>query len=621
MTEILSLFEMITFPAILGMWILFCVIGISCLIYLFLMKRKLPVVNITEKFSWLNRLILIVIIFILATTLVIAVSAPPNNYDSLTYHMARVAHWIQQQSIKYYPTAIERQNYAQPLTEYMILHLQILTRSDLYANLVQWSGYLIAILIAMEIGRLLNASLTGQLLGALFTATLPMAILQSSSTQTDLMTGVFCLIFVYYLIQVVQSIDWSMILLGGISLGLAILTKGTAYIFGAALGLMLGGVGLIKANKSDRLPLIKGFIVLILIALIMNAGIYYRNSQLYSHPIFTETDRITNDRITIGVLYANVIRNGAIQIAVPFPAINKNITSIVSNHLGDAVSDPDSTFIGSSFQVLYRINEDEAGSLFHFVIFLIVLAVILWQRRHLDGDHLYYGAGIFLSFILYSLAFKWQPWGSRLLLPVYLFAAPWVGSVLDRIQISKVFLWLVVIGFSFSSIPFLTLNETRPLVPIFKKNSPLRSNHIRRFFSDRPEMYEEYKEIISPLYMDRSVIRTDRQIQYFTSISSSYEDYKIVMDEINQLDIDVVGLHLGDNDLEYPIWVMSNRHTEPGIPIFRHVGIDGVSKSLDTGDEENPRYVLSTRMEGDESINGVDYSIVIDTPTIDLLER
>lgn len=44
----------------------------------------------------------------------IAVIAPPTNEDSMSYHMARVRHWIQQQSVAHYPTHITRQLFSDP---------------------------------------------------------------------------------------------------------------------------------------------------------------------------------------------------------------------------------------------------------------------------------------------------------------------------------------------------------------------------------------------------------------------------------------------------------------------------------------------------------------------------
>ncbi len=132
-------------------------------------------------------------------TLIIALKSPPNNFDSMTYHMARISHWIQNQNIQYYPTAIPRQNYSMPLAEYGILHLQILSQGDHYANLVQWVSFIISIITSTLIAKELKVSPRGQWITGVLTAALPMAILQSSSTQNDLVVSAFCLSFIYFL--------------------------------------------------------------------------------------------------------------------------------------------------------------------------------------------------------------------------------------------------------------------------------------------------------------------------------------------------------------------------------------------------------------------------------------
>ncbi|MFG0250589.1 MAG: hypothetical protein ACF8OB_17015, partial [Phycisphaeraceae bacterium JB051] len=54
---------------------------------------------------------------ILATTLLIALVAPPNNWDSLTYHMSRVAHLAQNKTLDFYATPFLRQLTMPPLAE------------------------------------------------------------------------------------------------------------------------------------------------------------------------------------------------------------------------------------------------------------------------------------------------------------------------------------------------------------------------------------------------------------------------------------------------------------------------------------------------------------------------
>lgn len=68
----------------------------------------------------------------------LAVSAlryAPNNWDSMTYHLARVAHWIQGRSVEAFPTSIPRQVALGPGAEYLLLALQVVSGSDALAGL------------------------------------------------------------------------------------------------------------------------------------------------------------------------------------------------------------------------------------------------------------------------------------------------------------------------------------------------------------------------------------------------------------------------------------------------------------------------------------------------------
>lgn len=64
----------------------------------------------------------------LVTALVgaVAVLSPPNNFDSMAYHLTRVAHWAQSGSVAFFATNDERQLYMLPWSEYAVAHLVIL---------------------------------------------------------------------------------------------------------------------------------------------------------------------------------------------------------------------------------------------------------------------------------------------------------------------------------------------------------------------------------------------------------------------------------------------------------------------------------------------------------------
>src|SRR5688572_18138558 len=175
------------------------------------------------------------------TTLLVALVAAPNSWDSMTYHLARVAQWYDHGTAEHYYTAIDRQLWQPPFGEYFVLlGYGSLGGRDYLANLPQWLAGVGAVLVAMEIAGLLGASRRSCYMIALFIATAPAIILQSSSTLTDLLGGFWLvctawLALAQYLAPGSAPRDALWI---GIALGLAIGTKGTSIPLGVPWALL-----------------------------------------------------------------------------------------------------------------------------------------------------------------------------------------------------------------------------------------------------------------------------------------------------------------------------------------------------------------------------------------------
>ncbi|MFT7563697.1 MAG: hypothetical protein ACI8ZT_001346, partial [Bacteroidia bacterium] len=236
-TELLSSLHAITFTALLVAWCLFLLVGFFAL---FIHQRSYKV---STPGSWGAKPVTAILIgsitFILAITLFTAIVYPPNTWDSMTYHMPRVLHWITNNDVSFYPTEITRQNFQMPLAEFAIMHLQVLTGGDWYANLVQWVSFLVLISLGVVVADELGLERKLQLITAVIIATLPMAVLQASSTQNDLVVSVFLMSFGLFMLRLRVNFSTENLLFAAISLGLALLTKGTAYLYGVALGMSL----------------------------------------------------------------------------------------------------------------------------------------------------------------------------------------------------------------------------------------------------------------------------------------------------------------------------------------------------------------------------------------------
>ena len=143
-TELLSLRSALTLPYVAMCW------GLADLILLILLiwarnpaDRVLAQIwSTVMKLPLGHKALLFSIILSLAITAVIALVAPPNNGDSMAYHMSRVVHWWANGTVGFYPTNIQRQVYPSPLAEYMILQFFVLADgSDRFANMVQWFSF------------------------------------------------------------------------------------------------------------------------------------------------------------------------------------------------------------------------------------------------------------------------------------------------------------------------------------------------------------------------------------------------------------------------------------------------------------------------------------------------
>jgi len=478
MTEVLSLFTALTFAWVAGLWTLvislLLLFSYSCsskkkdkaYLHRILGKAKVFLAN-----SYLRNPIVGVII-ITAFLGLIALVAPPNTNDSMGYHMPRVVHWIQNQSVAHYPTSYTAQLYLSPWSAFAILHLQILSGGDRYANLIQLCSMIGSIVGVSLIAQQLGANIYGQMLAAVFCATLPMGILQASSTQNDYIVAFWLMCLIYYtLLTLEKRPDKTHFFEIGISLGLAILTKPTAYIYAFPFMVWL----FLSHLKSERWKigkpqLWKAYCQVLIPAFFINLGHYSRNFSLFHTPLGKPPQFITytNQAFNIPILLSNIIRNLSLHTATPSPKLNQilfDILNWIHSILNVDINDPRTS--GLDFQINSLINhEDLAGNPLHlFLIFLSILCLaFLWKNRFSHHWLLSnYTLSLVTCFILFCSILTWTPFHSRLQLSMFVIASPLVGLVFSKIFRPRALSFMAIL-LIFLSLPWLFFNETRPLI-------------------------------------------------------------------------------------------------------------------------------------------------------------
>jgi hypothetical protein len=288
--------------------------------------------------------------------------------------------------------------------------------------------------------------------------------------------------------------------------------------------------------------------------------------------------------------------------------------------LGQNINTPDATFEATKFSVDFRINAEYSGNLIQMILLTLALILLPWMIKKRKSALYLYLMAVPFAIVLFNLSIKWQPWGSRLITPIFMLGSPLIAILIDKTISSKKWISLLTVVMFLFSVPFLLLNSTRPLVPLFKEDSFLATNTVKKFFSDHPKYYEDFSTIVAPFFKDKSVLHTDRQVLYFLSDFSAYYDYRQAMKVIEEEKPLEVGLVIGSNDWEYPIWVLSGSHAGEGEIEYRHIAVEDISRKLQQEQLPLPTLVLATR-EFDQTIAGVEYEIILDTDYIDVLRK
>jgi dolichyl-phosphate-mannose-protein mannosyltransferase len=474
-TELLSVLGSLTAFYIAVAWIIPVVVG------LWIAPRVLR--RHVARPPWPIWVVLAGLALLLVLILTTGLASAPNNYDSMTYHLPRVMHWLQSESVAHYYTPISRQLYQPPFAEYAIAHVISLTRTDRFAFLVQWFALLGSALGVSVIARQLGAGPLGQLLGATIFVTAPMAILQGSSTQNDLV------VTFWIVVVVVAALDsprdrWFRCLMAGGAIGLALLTKGTAWVLLAPFVIWLALDMVRRHRRAAVLPLVAAALVV----MSLNAPQTLRNVETFGNPFGNEQREYTNDEYGLGVLVSNASRSLALEVS---GSAAESSVRRLHDALGLDVNDPKTTWPETQFQPDFNLLEDTAPDPVQMALIALAVLTGAWIcHRRLAG----YLLAVTVGFLLFSAIFRWQPWHTRLLLPLIALMAAWVAAVLPKTERG----WYAIMALALvgAGIATAVLNESRPLVG---SDSVVAKGYSADIFLHRPDLRGSYLSAVEQL--------------------------------------------------------------------------------------------------------------------------
>lgn len=564
-TETLSLFRALAVPGLAGAWML---ADLAAAAYLW--RRAAPIESLRAlcrdalfRFDPMEIALLLGILFLLAGVGVAALVSPPNTTDAMVYHMPRIVHWLHNRSVSFYATQELRQLKMPPWAEYSMLQFHGLSGGDRFDNLVQWFSLAGSIAGVSLIAGLLGAGVRGQVFAAFLCATIPQGLLEASGAKNDCVAALWLVALVYYLLRFRQDPTARNVWGIGGALGLACLTKTVAFVLAPPLVLSLA---LLQAPGRARGKYIPRVALAALLALALNAPHFARNYSLFHTPLGPSAEappagfKYTNDRLGPAQTLSNVLRNLALHATTPLASLNRAMEAGIIRVLGiagESANDPATTWDRTEFHVPpLNFHEATAGNPVHAALILLVCGFLFWRWRARETRAvLLLSIGLLASFLLFCAVFKWQPWHTRLHLPLFVLGAAVAGAVLSRYwsRAATAVLGMLMLLYA---IPEAFANPLRPLIGRVGWN----------IFS-RP-----------------------RRDLYFADLRDRMAPYQAAAKFVESSQCQDIGLDLSQEPLEYPLLALLNdlRGDRP----IRNVYVTNESRVYDAATERRAACVI-----------------------------
>ncbi len=550
-TELLSFFNWLTFEGVLSAWVV--ALG-ALLFYIFIKKTPISFSFLPPPKIPLGVFYTVLLGIFLLFLFAIAILQAPNNWDSMTYHLPKVLHWIAHKNVDHYATHIGRQVALNPMAEYFILHTFLLTANDYFANTVQCWAMVGVVVLSSLIAQHLGASFRGQLLAGFLTLSVPIAVLEATSTQNDLVLTYFVLasIWAFGKLKEEQKYHWTC--LAGIAMGLAILTKNIAYFY-LAPWVLLQVYEVLKSRFAYfRLNFLIAFITILIVL-----PFSIRNITLFNTPV-PEPDVIAHIKHSVSTeaydlksFVSKSIRTFGFNLTSPFDWHNDILVkNIEGSHrlLGLDINDKRTSF--SSFEMPFHnkfYSQDYAPNPLHTWLFFLLFPLLYIFRERFSKQYflsLLLGvAGFFLMIFL----LKWQPFGTRFQIPFFALVSVWVALAADKLFFYKS-------SKTSNAIYFVLISSLLWMAGYYVYYSPNLA-----------------------LRGDKTIFNTPREELYFITRPELYPVYCKLVEEVKKSNCTKLHLKLKPDDWEYPLWrMLANRAIDA--EIFHHQ-VDNLTHPLE----------------------------------------
>lgn len=509
--------------------------------------------------------------------LFLAIKTVPYNWDSMTYHCARLFHWLQNGSIEHYATNISRQVSSPVLGAIVNLNVYALCAgNDRFLNLLQSFSYLSTGVVVYGIAGKIGCNKSYcRLAIALFYST-PIAFAEALTTQVDNFAAFWLVGFVYILldfldkerIQFNSSTSYKIFIIT-LCIAFGYLTKPSV---GFAMLLFCVWLLITVVLRRDKVSvLIKYFLssAIVLFAILLPE--WLRNMNTFQALAAKETGaRQLISSFHLKHIIINCIKNITFNLPNIYVYDSSKFIYKFVVRLGRFweidINNPAISEDGKEFYVWSPQNYGHDTAVNPIIVSLMIICLLflvirLWNLKSLEmRDRFFICSAI--AFVTFCAALKWEPFVSRYMISYFALLCVGVASQLEGFFsirykkgdsgaiVAKTVIYMIIIVELFGLISYHT-------------------------------------EIIK---------RNGRNSGYFENRREVQENYERLADVTNKGNYRNIGLYLGVDTYEYPLTVLIDNFSR-----MEHINVENETAVYeDTSFIPEVIIVINRHIEGNE---------------------
>lgn len=437
LANILSVFGTFTKPWLITFWIVTAVaLTVICVVNKIKPDSVCKKLATIKNYSLIEKIIIWIIIISFFMCLYRALIYPPTNTDSLVYHLPRAFYYYKMGEVTNIPSNYIVMNYTPPASEIILSHTFIICDgSDRLVNLLQLPIFVIIAVATRLIALKCGCSRRMSLVMTLIATSLPLVILQSVTTQNDLMAAGFVLLFVLFSLKPLglevnrRTIKIHESILMGICAGMAVYTKITAAIVMLPLAIIMLSVTACRRDRRGIIYLFAGTIP----AALINLPYWVRNViDLNGDFLALKTSSYMSGKAvpTIADYAGRLILNLGYLIGGRFNKINEFIISICQRTYR-CIGATECTKFDNYFVSPLATQDSNP---FGIVLIVMIIATVIVLVKGSKTERIFSGAWLMAFFVTILLNKPFIPSISRYELPVMVLGAIVIGIAVKNVS-------------------------------------------------------------------------------------------------------------------------------------------------------------------------------------------